>query len=198
MAQRLITIGREYGSGGHIIAQKVAEHFGIKLYDKTILAEISKEGNFSQEVMEKFDEKPVSMGFVPMSVNGYNMSIQQEIAMRQFDFIRKKGMEERESFVILGRCADEILYDNENVVRVFVTADEEFKIERIMKNENLERKEAIVKMKKANKLRKTYHNYYCDSKWGDSRGYDLCINAAKVDYDSAAKVIIEYVLAAEK
>ena len=160
MSQILISIGREYGSGGHIVAQKVADHFGIKLYDKKILSEISKEGNFSQEVMEKFDERPVNSTFLPISFNGYGLSIEQEIAMKQFDFLRRKGNEERESFVAVGRCADEILAENENLVRVFIMADEEYKINRVMETEKLERKEATTKMKKVNKFRKTYHNYY--------------------------------------
>ena len=109
------------------------------------------------------------------------------------DLKLKKANEEKESFVVVGRCADEILAENPNLVRVFITGDKASKVKRVMERENIDAKQAENKMKKIDKMRKTYHNFYCESKWGDSRGYDICINTAKTDFETAQKMIQLYV-----
>ena len=176
MKQIIIALGREFGSGGHVIAKKLAEHYNIPLYNK-----------------ELFDERPISISFMPMPITGSTISLEQQIAIKQFGFLKKKADEEKESFVVVGRCADEILADNPNLVTVFITGDKESKIKRVMERENVDAKQAENKMKKVDKMRKVYHNFYCENKWGDSRGYDICINTGKVDFDTAAKMIELYV-----
>lgn len=193
MKQIIISIGREFGSGGHIIAEKVAKHYDIPLYSKELLEEVAKDGKYSKEVLERFDEKPMNFAFMPVPVGGNSISLEQDIAIRQFNFIRKKANEEKQSFVIVGRCADEILSDNPNLVSVFILGDKEDKMKRVMEREGLEEKAALAKMKKVDKMRKVYHNFYCEGKWGDSRSYDICIKVGKIDIDTAVKMIIEYV-----
>ena len=193
MKQIIIALGREFGSGGHVIAKKLAEHYNIPLYNKELLDEIAKDGHFSKEMLEKFDERPISISFMPMPITGSTISLEQQIAIKQFGFLKKKADEEKESFVVVGRCADEILADNPNLVTVFITGDKESKIKRVMERENVDAKQAENKMKKVDKMRKVYHNFYCENKWGDSRGYDICINTGKVGFDTAAKMIELYV-----
>lgn len=193
MKQIIVALGREFGSGGHIIAKKLAEHYNIQLYHKELLSELEKSGEYSKEVLARYDEKPMNISFMPIPIAGSTMCIEQDIAIKQFAFLRKKANEEKESFVVVGRCADEILADNPNLTRVFVTADKESKMKRVMEREQLDEKSALAKMKKVDKIRKTYHNFYCESKWGDSRGYDLCISTTDRDLEKVADVIIAYI-----
>lgn len=191
MKQIIIALGREFGSGGHIVAEKLAKHYNIPLYDKELLLEIAKEGEYSHEVIERLDEKPVNLAFIPIPIGGATVSFEQEIAIKQFNFLRKKANEENESFVVVGRCADEILADHPNLLRVFIMGDQESKLKRVMEREGLDEKQAAAKIKKMDKMRKTYHNFYCENKWGDSRGYDICINTGAVDVDVAVRMIIQ-------
>lgn len=193
MRQIIIALGREFGSGGHIVAQKLAEHYNIPLYNKELLTELAKEGEYSQEVLERFDERPMNIAFTPIPIGGNSMSLEQGVAISQFNYIRKKANEDKESFVIVGRCADEILADNPNMVSVFILGDKECKKQRVMDREGLDEKAALAKMKKVDKMRKTYHNFYCENKWGDSRGYGVCINTSKIDFDTAVRMIVQYV-----
>lgn len=197
MKQVIIALGREFGSGGLTVAEKLAEHYNIPLYHKQLLEELSKEGEYSEEALEKYDEKPVNLTFIPIPLAGTSISIEQDVALKQFAFLRKKANEEKQSFVVVGRCADEILADNENLVRVFVTADKESKAKRVMEREGIDEKTALAKMKKKDKIRKTYHNFYCENKWGDSRGYDLCISTSNIPLESVADVVIKYIDARE-
>lgn len=194
MGQKVITIGREYGSGGLRIAEIVAEHYGIKLYSKRLLAEVAKDSQYSEEILEKFDERPVNVIFSPMPMAGVNsIPLEQGVAMSQFSFLRKKANEDKESFVVVGRCSNEILEDNEHVARFFILADYDSKLKRLMDRDHISEKEAASRMKRADKMRKSYHNFYCETKWGDSRGYDLCINTSKISDEQAAEIIIAFV-----
>ena len=190
MKQIIIAIGREFGSGGHLVAKKLAEHYNIPLYSKELLDEVAKDGRYSKEVLERFDEKPMNFAFIPVPAGGTTISLEQDIAIRQFNFIRKKANEEKESFVIVGRCAEEILSDNPNMISAFILGDKDTKTKRVMEREGVDEKTALNMMKK---MRKVYHNFYCESKWGDSRTYDICIKIGKVDVDTATDMIIKYI-----
>ena len=131
MKQIIISVGREFGSGGHIVAQKIAEHYDIPIFNKELLEEMARKEGYSEKALEKYDEKPVNFGFMPLPYAGGNIPIEQEIAMKQFEFIKNKA-DAGESFVIVGRCADEILAYNPNLVSVFITGDRESKIARVM------------------------------------------------------------------
>ena len=193
MKQIIIAIGREFGSGGHLVAKKLAEHYNIPLYSKELLDEVAKDGRYSKEVLERFDEKPMNFDFIPVPAGGTTISLEQDIAIRQFNFIRKKANEEKESFVRVGRCAEEILSDNPNMISAFILGDKDTKTKRVMEREGVDEKTALNMMKKMDKMRKVYHNFYCESKWGDSRTYDICIKIGKVDVDTATDMIIKYV-----
>ena len=193
MKQIIIAIGREFGSGGHLVAKKLAEHYNIPLYSKELLDEVAKDGRYSKEVLERFDEKPMNFAFIPVPAGGTTISLEQDIAIRQFNFIRKKANEEKESFVIVGRCAEEILSDNPNMISAFILGDKDTKTKRVMEREGVDEKTALNMMKKMDKMRKVYHNFYCESKWGDSRKYDICIKIGKVDVDTATDMIIKYI-----
>ena len=193
MKQIIIAIGREFGSGGHLVAKKLAEHYNIPLYSKELLDEVAKDGRYSKEVLERFDEKPMNFAFIPVPAGGTTISLEQDIAIRQFNFIRKKANEEKESFVIVGRCAEGILSDNPNMISAFILGDKDTKTKRVMEREGVDEKTALNMMKKMDKMRKVYHNFYCESKWGDSRTYDICIKIGKVDVDTATDMIIKYI-----
>ncbi len=193
MKQILIALGREFGSGGHIVAQKLAEYYNIPLYNKELLEEMAKDGHYSREMLERLDEKPVNLTFFPVPIAGNTISLEQDVAIKQFAFLRKKANEEKKSFVIVGRCGEEILRDNPNLVSVFILGDQESKKKRVMEREGLNEKAALAKMKKIDKMRKTYHNFYCENKWGDSRSYDICIKTGRIDAEAAADMIIKYI-----
>lgn len=193
MKQIIIAIGREFGSGGHVVAQKLAEHYNIPLYNKELVAELAKDGEYSEAVLERFDEKPINLAFTPIPIAGATVSLEQGVAISQFNFLKKIANDEKKSFVIVGRCADEILSDNPNMISVFILGSKESKKKRVMEREGLDEKAALAKMKKVDKMRKTYHNFYCENKWGDSRSYDICINTSRIDTDTAVKMISSYI-----
>jgi len=191
--QIIISVGREFGSGGHEIAEKLAKHYNIAIYDKQIFEHVEESGAISAEVARYFDEKPVTPVFYPVSFDANYLPLEQTVANHIFDFIRKKGMEEQESFVIVGRCAEYVLRDNPNLVSVFILGDSESKKNRVMEKLGLDEKAAWNRMKREDKMRKTYHNFYADGKWGDSRSYDICINSSTLGIDKTVEALIAYI-----
>lgn len=189
--QIIISVGREFGSGGHEIAERLAKHYNIPLYDKEIFDHVEEKGAISKDVARYFDEKPVNPIFYPVMMDGSNLPLEQTIANHIFDFIRTKG--ETESFVIVGRCADYVLRENPNTISIFILGDREAKCKRVMEKYGLDEKAAYSKMKKADKMRKTYHNFYSDGKWGDSRSYDICVNSTKLGIDLTVDSLIAYI-----
>lgn len=189
--QIIISVGREYGSAGHEIAEHIARDLGLNFYDRNMLNEIAKEKDIQVEYLEKYDEKPKKL-FSSRKVGAYTNSIEEIIAEMQFDYLRKKA-DTGESFVIVGRCAETVLKDREGLVTIFVIGNTETKIQRIMDKYHLNRTDAVAKIKKHDKYRKQYHNRYSEGKWGDSRLYDMCINSSKLGTDKTASVIKEYI-----
>lgn len=187
--QIIITVGREFGSGGHYIAENVAKKLGIKLYDKALLEHIAMKVGYSQDDMEKYDEKPRNP-FLSRRVRDYSNSIEEIMANNVFDFIRSKAAE-GESFVVVGRCAEYVLRDNENTLKVFVRSSEEEKVRRVSEIYEVDRARALEMMKKNDKQRKLYHNYYSDVKWGDCRGYDICLNSGMLGVDKSVDVVLD-------
>lgn len=189
--QLIITVGREFGSGGHIIAAKLAEHFGIQLLDSNILAEVAKKSNASEEYLKKYDESARNL-FFSRTVNGFSNSPEEIIAQMQFDYIKHKA-DAGESFVVIGRCADYILRENPALVRVFVLGDTEAKIKRTAEREGISEDKAKTRMEQADKRRKYFHNTHSENKWGDSRSYDITVNSSKLGLDSTAELLIKYI-----
>lgn len=189
--QLIISVGREFGSGGHLIAEKLAKKFGLPLYDYNLLQEIADEKELDGAVLQHYDELPKNKLF-SRRVKGYSNSPQENIAMMQFNYLREKASN-GESFVIVGRCAEEILKEYKGLVTIFVLGDMEHKIERISKLHNLSADKAKKLILSTNKKRKAYHNYYCKTTWGDSRNYELSINSSKLGIDATTEFIAEYI-----
>lgn len=189
--QMIISVGREYGSGGHFIAEALAKHFGIAFYDRALLEKVAAEKNLDHQTLETYDERPVNK-FLSRTVNGHSNSLQEHVAHMEFDYLRELA-EKGESFVVVGRCSEEILKDFPAVVTVFVLGDEETKRKRIETLYHLSPEEARAKMKRKDLKRKSYHNYYCHGKWGDSKNYDLTVNSSRTGIDKAIKLLIYYI-----
>jgi cytidylate kinase len=189
--QIIIAVSREFGSGGHVIAEKLAESFGLPVYDRNLLREIAVEKDVDAGNLEKYDEIPKKY-FFSRSVKGYSNSPEENIAHLQFDYLKRKA-EEGESFVVVGRCAESVLTDFDCMIPIFVLADMEFRISRTMEIDLLSAKEAEEKILHCDKKRKEYHNYYCSGKWGDSRNYDITINSGRLGVDKTADLLEAYI-----
>jgi len=189
--QLIISVGREFDSGGHVIAEALAKHFSIPLYDYNLLHEIAAHKNVDGNELLKYDEVPRNI-FLHRNVKGYSNSPAVQIAEMQFDYLRKKA-EDGVSFVVVGRCAEEILKGNPNLISIFVLGDPEVKIQRIMELHDIKREAAAQMIRYKDRKRKTYHNFYCNVKWGDSRSYDICINSSRLGLDETAHELIDYI-----
>ena len=182
----VITIGREYGSGGRFIAKLLAERLGINYYDNELLAKISEKSGLAEGFIEQYDEKKESFfnsGINPITCD---VSLGCKVYLAQFDAI--KSIAEKESCIIVGRSADHVLKDYPNVLSIFITAPMKDKIERAVKYYNLDPKKAEKIIKKKNKQRKEYYEYYTDKKWGHSSSYDICINS-KIGVEACVNVL---------
>lgn len=189
--QIIISISREFGSGGRQIAEKVAEDLGLPLYDRNLLDAIAEEKDINAEHLQKFDEKPRNL-ILSRSVSGHSNSMEENIVKMQFEYLQKKA-DSGESFVVLGRCAETALKGRDGLVSVFVLGDKEEKLTHVKDKYQLSDTEATLKMMRHDKRRKMYHNQYSDFKWGDSRGYDLCINSSRLGIEKTAAMIESYV-----
>ena len=189
--QLIISIGREYGSGGHRIAEELAKRFDLPLYDSNILESIAQERNVDAKTLHRYDEVPRNILF-SRRVREYSTSAEENIAQMQFEYLKKKA-DEGESFIVVGRCAETVLGDRPNVISLFVLGDREVKCKRVMEVYDLSERDAQFKMERHDKYRKQYHNYYCKDKWGDSRAYDLCINSSRLGFDETVNELEDYI-----
>ncbi len=188
MGQFIISVGREYGSGGHEIASRLAEKFDIPMYDRNMLDQMAERNGIDAEDLHKHEE--MKRQGLTRTVRGHSSSVQDTIAKLQFDFIREKA-ESGESFVVVGRCAENVLRDNPALISIFIRGDEAAKTERICRLYKLNKIEAKAKMYRHDKKRKAYHNYYSKMKWGDSRGYDFCINSSLMGVEATADALFK-------
>ena len=201
----VITIGRQYGSGGREVGRRLASRLEIPYYDKEILSEASKDSGICEELFEDHDEKP-TRSFLYSLVTGVqthgnpstmymDMPLNHRIFLAQFDTSRR--LAGNGPCVVVGRCADYVLRDEKNVVNVFLKADMEHRIERaIERGAEPSRAQDIVKRR--DKERASYYNYYATTTWGDVNNYDLCLDTGKVGYDGAVDMIIAYIALREK
>ena len=189
--QMIISIGREFGSGGHVIAEKLAELFDIPLYDNNLLCHIAEEREMDHESIKKYDEKPKNK-FLYRKVSGYSSSPEENIANMQFEYIRKMA-EEGKSFVIVGRCSETKLRDFPALISIFVLGRKEEKIKHVMEKFNLDEDSAKQLMQREDWKKKTYHNYYCKGKWGDARNYDLTVDSGRLGVDGTVDFLVDYI-----
>lgn len=190
-SQFIISIGREFGSAGHEIAQKLAEYYNIPLLDHNLLDEIALEKNVDADKLKHHDEKIRKPGLY-RTVKGFSSHPEDNVAFLQFDYLRKKA-EKGDSFVIVGRCSEDILKDYNGLISIFILGDMESKVERIKKLYELSDFQARKLIKEKDMKRKLYHNSYCEGKWGDSRNYDISINSSKAGLDNTLKLLIDYI-----
>jgi len=187
MKDVIICIGRQYGSGGRFIGKLLAERLNIPCYDKELIAESSKKGEMSKEVIESNDEVPNNVMYSVFQ-NGH--PINQQVFLAQFEAIR--DLSNKGPCVIVGRCADYILEDRKNVVSIFITAPIEERLKRATQFYNLDSNKALKAIKKVDKKRRDYYNFYTNRKWGEASNYDLTLNS-KIGVERCVEVIVKYI-----
>ena len=191
MSQLIIAIGRESGSGGLEIARTLADRFGLPLYDKSILQSAAEDRGVDPKSLEQYDERPRSPLFY-RSIKGFSSAPEDGVAQMQFDLLRRHAAA-GESFVVLGRCGEQVLKNNPNCISIFICGNPQFKLGRIMETLNLDTEQAIEEIKSVDRSRKNYHNYYCDTKWGDARGYDMTIKSNVLGCEETAEMLVSYI-----
>ena len=193
----IIAIGRQFGSGGHEIGEKLAKKLGIKFYDKELIKLIAKESGLCEKVLESYDEKPTNsllysivMDIYP-SVMYTGPTIDQQIYQANYDAIRR--LAERENCVIVGRCADYILRDHPGLVSVFVHADKDFRAARVAEEYKLPDAKVRDMLVKTDKKRANYYNFQSEKQWGAATSYNLCIESSALGIDNSVELIMEYI-----
>ncbi|MCR4945976.1 MAG: cytidylate kinase-like family protein [Lachnospiraceae bacterium] len=203
MEKKIIyTIGREFASGGKSIAKKLSEKLGIPYYDKELLARAARSSGIAEEIFKLQDEKPTnsflySLVMDTYSFGGYHagasfleMPLNQRVFLAQFDAIKKIAAEG--SCIIVGRCADYALAEEENCINTFIYADKSYRIKRISKELELDENKAKDLINRMDKERASYYNFYTSKKWGDSRSYDICLNSEKLGIDGCVEMLLAY------
>lgn len=190
--QMIISISREYGSGGHEIARIIAERLGISFYDRNMLDDIANYMDVDVENLKKYDEKK-KKPILSRTVRGLSNSPEEVIAEIQFDYLKKKAAT-GESFVVVGRCSEHILRDYSCMIPIFILGDEEEKSLRIQEVRNVSESEAKSIMARHDKTRKAYHNAHCPNKWGDSRSYEISVNSSKLGIRKTVGLLLDYIL----
>ena len=185
-----ITISREYGSGGRYIGQLVADKLGIKLYDKEFVEKLAVETGLTEEYIENNEQKRNALDALN---SGYyfGMNNSDELFIKESELI--KEIANKESCVIIGRCADFILKDNSNVIKVFVYSNMEDEVKRATKFYGLDEKNAKKEIKRINKLRASHYKYYTEKEWKDNSNYDICINSDALGVEKSAELIYDLI-----
>ena len=186
MNKIIINVGRQIGSGGHIIAEKLAEDFGCKCYDRELLNLAAKESGFSEKFFEQNDEQK---GFFKSLF--HNDFSQEGLYKFQSDAIRKAANEG--NCVFVGRTADYVLRDYKNVINIFITANIDDRIKAVCKRKDIDRASARKFIESHEEQRASYYDYYTGKKWGHSESYDLCINSSHLGIEETEKFIAEFI-----
>ncbi len=196
----VITIGRQYGSGGRVVGRMLAEKLEIPYYDKELLVEAAKDSGICQELFEDHDEKP-TRSFLFSLVTGtgtrgdlggsyMDMPLNHRLFLAQFDTIRRVAGEG--PCVIVGRCADYGLRDQANVINVFSKADMQHRVARAVER-GADPAKAEDFVKKQDKQRAGYYNYYATTTWGDVNNYDLCLDTGRLGYENSGELLCDYI-----
>lgn len=198
----IITIGRQFGSGGREIGAKLAEVLEVPFYDRDLLTRVAKESGFCEEMIQCHDERPTNSFLYNLVMDtysfGYNsaamvdMPISQKVFLAQFDTIRKIATEG--ACVIVGRCADYALSEYDNCLNIFIHGNEKCRIERIMRKYDLPEQKAKDMIIKKDKQRQSYYNYYSSKKWGRADSYDLTVNSSVLGIDGSVKLIRQFIM----
>lgn len=200
----IITISRQYGSGGRFIGRKLAEALDIPFYDKELITMSAEESGMSKEIFEKADEKAANSLLYTLSMNAYllhgmagvpDLPLNDKVFLVQSEVIRKLAA--KGPCVIVGRCADYVLRENPNCVNVYIYSDMEDRVSRATTYYNLSADRAQEQIQKTDKKRATYYNFYTNLKWGRAENYDLSLNSAKIGVDGCVEVIRSFIAQAE-
>lgn len=205
-SKHIITITRQFGSGGHDIGKALAERLGISFYDKELISIAAKESGVSPEVFENADEKAANSLLYSLSTGlysfGNNFSSMGDLPLNDRLYIIQhriiKELAEKEDFVVVGRCADYVLKDNPKLVKVFIYADIDSRVKRVIERNEIDparAKQAVLKM---DKRRANYYSFYSGNKWGLADNYDLCINSTHLNTDQAVDIIMDYLNVIDK
>lgn len=192
MAKRIITISREFGSGGRFIGEEVAKKLGIAYYDKNIIGQIAEKSGLSPEYIQENAELSPKKGLFAYAFSGRDItgkSVEDMVYETQRNIILE--LAEKEPCVIIGRNADYILKDRDDVLNVFIHGDMSEKIKRITGLYNVKEKEAVKMMADTDKRRRTNYNFYTDQNWGKASNYTLCLNSSQLGYDRCEMIIME-------
>ena len=192
MAKRIITISREFGSGGRFIGEEVAKKLGIAYYDKNIISQIAEKSGLSSEYIQENAELSPKKGLFAYAFSGRDItgkSVEDMVYEAQRNIILE--LAEKEPCVIIGRNADYILKDRDDVLNVFIHGDMSEKIKRITGLYNVKEKEAVKMMADTDKRRRTNYNFYTDQNWGKASNYTLCLNSSQLGYDRCEMIIME-------
>ena len=198
----IITVGRQFGSGGRELGRRLAEALGYNYYDRELLNEAARREGVSEDLFATHDEKapsifsglfPTSFGYGSMT--GYGATgIGKSEAIYQMQAETIRSISEKESAVIVGRTADYALRDFLRCVNIFVHAPEKVCVERIMRRgEFANEHDALVACRKFNKLRASYYNFYTDKTWGMASSYDLCFDSSKISFDDMVEIVRLYI-----
>ena len=194
MAKRIITISREFGSGGRFIGEEVAKKLGIAYYDKNIINQIAEESGLSPDYIQESAELSPKKGILAYALAGRDIT-GKSVEDMVYEVQRKVILElaEKEPCVIIGRNADFILKDRDDVLNVFIHGNMPEKTERICRLYNVSEKEAVKMMTDTDKRRMTNYNFYTDQRWGKASDYTLCLNSSQLGYDKCEEIIMECV-----
>lgn len=205
-ANTIVTIARQYGSGGREIGLRLAEKMGVKCYDKELLDRAAKDSGICQELFEHHDEKPTNSFLYSLVMDTYSfgyssaaftdMPINHKVFLAQFDAIKKIASEE--SCVMVGRCADYALSDNPNAISVYIHADLDKRIDRISRKYELSAATAKDRIQKTDKQRGSYYNYYTSKKWGDADSYHLCLDSGILGIEGCVEMILKAIEVKDK
>ena len=191
MTKRIITISREFGSGGRFIGEEVAKKLGMAYYDKNIINKIAEKSGLSPEYIQENAELSPKKGLFAYAFAGRDMtgkSVEDMVYEAQRKVIL--ALAEKEPCVIIGRNADYILKDRDDVMNVFIHGDMPEKTQRIMRLHNVDDQEAAKMMADTDKRRRTNYNFYTEQKWGYASNYTLCLNSSQLGYDRCEKIIM--------
>ena len=195
----IITIARQFGSGGREIGHKIAEILGVKCYDRDLITLAAEKSGLSEEALHHADEKAassllytlvMSSNMYHSNVDHFNVPINDKLFCVQSEIIRE--IAQNESCVIVGRCADYVLSEHPRVVRVFLYSDFENRVKRICEEESISEADARERIIKTDKRRANYYNYYSGQKWGKVDNYDLALATDKLGQEGTARFIVEY------
>ena len=195
---KIITIGRQFGSGGKEIGEEISKRLGVPFYDKELLKEAAKASGICEELFDSFDEKPTNSFLYSLVMDPYSLGfnsngelpINHTVFLAAFDTIKKLA-NDNGSCVFVGRCADYALKDTPNVLNVFIYSDIENRVKRISEKYNLTEAKAKDLIKKEDKSRASYYNYYTSKRWGEMKGYDLCINTSAFGKERTVQMICD-------